>query len=1052
MSRPSVLPLTYSQEHMWVTEQLQPGSTAYVVPAAFRTPADIDTDMLEWSMSEIVARHEILRTTFKRAPNGRPCMVVHDPASFPTIRVSRHSVPVASQVKSRMARALRTPFDLENGPLVRLQLYTVRGSATEATLLVAMHHMVIDGLSSGVLVRELTELNQAYTESHRRAAGGATGAGAPARLRVKSLASLPPLAIQFADFALWERAQMQSAATATHLAYWREQLELVPVLPLVTDYPRPEDVRFAGAQLPIRVPPEVLPGLRKLQQSLGVSLFSALLGAWTLLLSRHTHCNDVAVAVPLGSRAPETANMIGNFVNTVVVRTNLDDGPTFEELAHRVAAHMVDALTHNVPFSVLLKELAPKRLPGITPLAQNMFTVLPQQAHNGGEFGGQNALEPLEIDPETSQFDMALHLVEGASTLEGYLEYRTDLFAKASVQSIADHFVELVTQLASMPLSLAQSKPAHGVRMMGDAEEKALIAAWNSLYEGGMRSLSGQGGGTGVQLPHNLLHVRVLRNIRRLPNKVCLTSGVANDSDVVNITYGELGDLSRTLAMHLRDACGVKVGDIVGIYMPKRVEFPVAMMGILRSGAAYMPLDPTYPEARIQGIISDSKVRVIVTLGSDTQVPVPASAGKVHIVRLQAGGLAAGATLQREPRGELAAGAGDDIAPGVTAHEGCYVEYTSGSTGKPKGVKVTHLNTCSMFDAALEHFGTVESDVWSVYCSFGFDLSVYETFGALSYGGRAVVVPHDVAVAPSAYWSVCHREGVTAMWQTPLAFEHFDRADKRAEGKVGRLSSLRLVIFCGDKLEPGKLRDWFSRHGDTVRLVNTYGITETTVCSTIRWITSADVDMEVSPIGLCMDNQMFFVLNEAQEPVPTGVPGEMWIAGECVAPGYLGRPELTKDRFRDLRFCPGFKCYKTGDLVRFSPAGEFEFMGRVDHQVKIRGFRVELGEIEEQLLADDRVTKATVLPPGKGWSMLFAFVAAPDVSPGDDANKLAEDLLARCVKVLPAYMVPHSLQVLPKLPTSRNGKLDKTELQRVIKQQRTGGAMAKVGASRMGSV
>ncbi|HEV2844920.1 MAG TPA: amino acid adenylation domain-containing protein, partial [Thermoanaerobaculia bacterium] len=928
------LPASFAQERLWLLEGMAPGIPVYNVPAVLRLRGRLSVPALAAALDGIARRHEALRTTLPEVAGG-PVQRVHPPAPFPLHLEDLAGGPDPEAAARRLAgeEAARS-FDLQRGPLARAVL--LRLAPEDYWLCLTLHHTVTDGWSTGLLLRELAAL---YQES----------------------ADLPDLPVQYADYAAWQRSALSGEALEERLGRWRRRLEAAPtVLELPADRPRPARQSFRGDIERLDLGSLEAVGRR------GTTPFMVLLAAFQALLGRYTGRQDLLTGAPVANRGRrEAEGLIGFFVNLLALRADLAGDPTFGELTARVRRSVLEDFAYeDVPFEKVVEAVAPGRDLSRPPLVQAVFTL-------------QNALPPLELAPGlearveevhsgTAKFDLTVFVEEGAGGFEARAEYASDLFDAATVQRLLGHFRVLLEGIAANPEARLSALP-----MLSGAERRQLVLEWN---EAPAESLGAE-----------TLHERFAAQAARSPEAVAVVCEGAS------LTYGDLDRRGNQIANHLI-GLGVVPGDLVGLRLERSLEMVAAILGVLKAGAAYVPLDPAYPAERLAFMIEDSGVSIVLT-------------------------------------GESLAGIdGDSSDPRIplSADHPAYVIYTSGSTGSPKGVVVRHGNVTRLFSSTDRWFGFGPEDVWTLFHSYAFDFSVWEIWGALLYGGRLVVVPYWVSRTPEAFHELLREKRVTVLNQTPSAFRQLIWA---GEGKPTDLA-LRYVIFGGEALEPASLAPWFERYGDErPRLINMYGITETTVHVTYQEVSRRDV---ASAVGRPIPDLGVYLLDPALNLVPVGVPGEILVGGAGLALGYLNRPELTAERFIPNPFGePGSRLYRSGDLARRRPDGDLEYLGRIDHQVKIRGFRIELGEIEAALVRHPAVREAVVLVRE---DRLVAWVAG-------DAVTLPE-LRAFAGAHLPDYMLPSALVVLDKLPLTANGKVDRRALPEPDREDHEGTAEA----------
>ncbi|HEY3570763.1 MAG TPA: amino acid adenylation domain-containing protein, partial [Thermoanaerobaculia bacterium] len=957
-------PLSFSQERLWFIDQLTPGSPVYNIPFALRLEGDLDPQVLRLAVREVLHRHDVLRTTFA-APDGRPMQVVHPPAEAALPLIDLTGLPTAArEASARRLVALETasPFDLARGPLLRSAL--LRLGEHEHILCGAMHHIVSDGWSLEVLIREISTLCTAFL----------SGEPSP----------LPELPIQYLDYARWQRDPLRGQALREQLEYWKRTLAgAPPVHELPTDRPRPKAQSHGGARRSLFFPAEVGDGLRRVGRQASATLFATLLGAFMTLLGRVSGRDDQVVGSPVAGRSREELEpLIGFFVNMLVLRGDLSGNPRFSELLLRLREVVVGAQTHqDLPFERLVEELQPERNLSHSPLFQIAFGLLVPPREEL-ELPGLRLRRMLE-EATTSMFDLRLLCAELDGGVSMLLEYSTDLFCAATIDRFLRQLQTLVTAIAAAPEQRLWDLP-----LLDEAERREILA----LVEAERREVPARG----------LLHEIFAEQAARRPEAVALTcEGAA-------LSYGELDRRSSRLAHRLR-ALGVGPDVRVALCLERSLDLVVGLVAVLKAGGAYVPLDPAYPAERLAFMLEDSQARVLLTRG-DLAGSLPAG-GPERLL------------LDREE--EPVGGSSEPPATGARPENAAYVIYTSGSTGRPKGVVVTHANVVRLFAATRDDFGFDGDDVWTLFHSYAFDFSVWEIWGALLHGGRLVVVPYWTSRSPEAFHELLCRERVTVLNQTPSAFLQLSHAEESGAAR-GELS-LEWVVFGGEALDLQSLAPWLARHGDSrPRLVNMYGITETTVHVTFRPLSATDAARTASVIGPPLADLRLYVLDRAGELALLGVPGEIFVSGAGLARGYLRRPELTAERFVPDPFgAPGGRLYKTGDLARRLPGGEIEYLGRTDDQVKIRGFRIEIGEIQSALAACSGVSASAVLAlPGESGGARLVAWWVPNGGPAPSSGELRDFLRDR----LPEHMIPAAFVRLDRLPLTANGKLDRAAL------------------------
>ncbi|MFG9498398.1 pyoverdine non-ribosomal peptide synthetase PvdD, partial [Pseudomonas aeruginosa] len=962
--RQQPLALSFAQERQWFLWQLEPESAAYHIPSALRLRGRLDVDALQRSFDSLVARHETLRTRF-RLEGGRSYQQVQPAVS---VSIEREQFGEEGLIE-RIQAIVVQPFDLERGPLLRVNLLQL--AEDDHVLVLVQHHIVSDGWSMQVMVEELVQLYAAYSRG----------------LEV----ALPALPIQYADYALWQRSWMEAGEKERQLAYWTGLLGgEQPVLELPFDRPRPARQSHRGAQLGFELSRELVEAVRALAQREGASSFMLLLASFQALLYRYSGQADIRVGVPIANRnRVETERLIGFFVNTQVLKADLDGRMGFDELLAQARQRALEAQAHqDLPFEQLVEALQPERNASHNPLFQVLFNHQSEIRSVTPEVQLEDLrLEGLAWDGQTAQFDLTLDIQEDENGIWASFDYATDLFDASTVERLAGHWRNLLRGIVANPRQRLGELP-----LLDAPERRQTLSEWNPAQ----RECAVQG----------TLQQRFEEQVRQRPQAVALIL------DEQRLSYGELNARANRLA-HCLIARGVGADVPVGLALERSLDMLVGLLAILKAGGAYLPLDPAAPEERLAHILDDSGVRLLLTQGHLLE-RLPRQAG-VEVLAID--GLVLDGYAESDPLPTLSA---DNLA---------YVIYTSGSTGKPKGTLLTHRNALRLFSATEAWFGFDERDVWTLFHSYAFDFSVWEIFGALLYGGRLVIVPQWVSRSPEDFYRLLCREGVTVLNQTPSAFKQLMAVACSAD-MATQQPALRYVIFGGEALDLQSLRPWFQRFGDRQpQLVNMYGITETTVHVTYRPVSEADLEGGlVSPIGGTIPDLSWYILDRDLNPVPRGAVGELYIGRAGLARGYLRRPGLSATRFVPNPFPGGAgeRLYRTGDLARFQADGNIEYIGRIDHQVKVRGFRIELGEIEAALAGLAGVRDAVVLAhDGVGGTQLVGYVVADSA---EDAERLRESLRESLKRYLPDYMVPAHLMLLERMPLTVNGKLDRQAL------------------------
>ena len=963
--------LSFAQERLWFLQRLEPHSAAYNVVAARRLSGPLNVAALQRALGEIVRRHDTLRTTFDER-GGAPVQTIAPFSGF--VLPLRDLSAWAREARDAEVQRLITeeagrPFDLACGPLFRAVL--LRVEADEHVLVLSMHHIVTDGWSLGVLFRELAAHYAAALEDR--------------------LAPLPELAVRYADYAVWQRAQLQGEAHARQLDYWTRRLAGIPdLLALPTDYPRPARQSHDGARELVTVPAALVDALRALARSEDATLYMVLLGAFQLLISRYAGSEDIVIGSPISGRArSEFEGIIGCFVNTLVLRTDLSGDPTVRELMRRVRRTTLDAYDHQqLPFERLVASLQPERALSHAPLVQTFFNLYSRK---------EPGLAGLRVDEvtvgyETSKFDLAMNCSLAGRSLIGGLSYRTDLFARRTIQQMLGHFVQLLSSLASNPdARLSQ------LEWLDDEERRQVCDLWNR---------------TDAPVANEAYaHQRFQAWARRTPH------AIAVDSEDGRLTYGELNTRANHLAHRLR-RLGVVPDARIAICLERGPGTIVAMLAVLKAGGAYVPLDASVPAARLRSLVEDAGAMALVTQDSlrtrlieaGIALPIVTVDGEVD-ARSEA--LPAALPPASGPA-SAPAPAHDPDDRIVGPEQLAYVIYTSGSTGVPSGVLVSHGALRNYIDAVTSRLELEEGWSFALVSTFAADLGHTAIFPALTTGGTLQIVPQAAVFDPVrlAEWFAPRPADVLK-----IVPSHLDSLLSGADATAAAIVPRRLV--CGGEALSATLVRRIRAVAPQCRLFNHYGPTETTVGVIAQQVAEERSERARIPLGRPLANTRCYVLNAAMRPLPVGVPGELFIGGAQVARGYLRRPGLTASRFVPDPFAhePGQRLYRTGDLVQWREDGTIDYRGRLDAQVKIRGYRVEPAEAERALarLPGVRDARVIVRNDETGAKQLAAYVVSetgPDV--------LREELR----RLLPEYLVPATIVTLDRLPLTPNGKLD----------------------------
>ncbi|PTL74939.1 non-ribosomal peptide synthetase, partial [Vitiosangium sp. GDMCC 1.1324] len=947
--RDSALPLSFAQQRLWFLDQWQPHSSFYNIPSALRLQGALDVDALRRSFDELLRRHESFRTTFRDSPQG-PVQHIHPDVTLPFSPVDLRALPAEEREREahRLAQAeAQRPFELAHGPLLRVTLLQLADN--DHVLVVVMHHIISDGGSIEVLLRELTALYDAFLRN------------APS--------PLPPLPVQYADFAVWQRSWLQGEALEAQLGWWRQQLEGAPhALDLPTDRPRPALQTFNGALLTRVLPRALSESLRSFHRREGVTPFVTVLAATQALLHRYSGQDDFTVGSPVSGRTHAgMEGLIGFFVNTLVLRARFGPRTTFRELLAQARESTLGALAHqDVPFEKLVEVLQPQRDLSRPPLFQVMVAYqqdLPVDRALSGL-----SLRPLPVDGQGSKFDLTLSLTDTAEGLKASFEYNTDLYDEATMARMAEHLATLLEGAISRP-----DQPIASLPLVTQEERHRVLVEWNDSHVDFPRGV----------LAHQLFESQVADS----PDAPAVSTGDAT------LSFRELDARANQLAWHLR-SLGVGPEIRVGLCVERSFDFVVGMLGVLKAGGAWVPLDPTYPADRLAFMLKDSAASVLLTHEA-LRATLPSSSARVVCLDSE------WSEIARESRPLPASSATPDNL--------AYIIYTSGSTGRPKGTLLTHRGLCNTALAAVrEHAFRPDTRVLQ-FASIGFDASVCEVFASLLAGSCLHLASREQLMPGAPLHALLRERFISAVTLTPSVLAQLD-----PEG----LEGLETIISAGEACPPETAARWSSGR----RFLNAYGPTEVTVCASIE----SSVDPLQPTIGKPFPNARVYVLDARTQPLPVGLPGELYVGGPGVARGYLGRPDLTAERFVPDPFSsePGARLYRTGDRVRWLSSGSLEFLGRLDEQVKLRGFRIEPGEIASVLREHPSVQDALALvrEDTPGAQRLVGYVVMREGEP--DSGALRTFLRER----LPEHMVPTAFVPLAALPLSAHGKVDRRAL------------------------
>ncbi len=951
-ARDGDIPLSFSQQRLWFLEQLEPGSPAYNIPAGFRVSGPLKPETLRQCVSQIIARHEVLRTRFVKR-QGEPCQHIEQTIEPPFTFVDLSDLTETERSDAVHRRAIQDSqqcFDLEKGPLFRVTV--LKCADDDHVVVLTMHHIIADGWSVSILIKEISALYEAGVEG--------TSPDLP----------LPP--VQYADFARWQRAWLQGEVLEDQLSFWSKQLEDMPTfLDLPTDHPRPPVQTSRGGTLSLDLPVEFKTVLESVCQQEGVTLYMLLLSAFAALLHRYCRQDSIAIGSPVANRRHvQTEDMIGFFVNTIVLRIAFPERMTIRELLRESRATCLDAFAHqDLPFEKLVESLQPTRDMSRSPLFQAAFVHqnFPRQAlHVAGL-----TFQPMDVDTGTSKFDLTLTTVDAGEGLRADLEFSSDLFEPSTVSRILRHYGRVLEQFVAN-----LDSPVDQISFMDDDELQQLLVERNR---------------TAASYPDDrTVHEWFEEEVEKHPDAVALSCGAAD------ISYRDLNSRANKLAARLR-SMGVGPEKLVGLCFDRSPDMIVAILGVLKAGGAFVPLDPTYPKDRLAYMVEDSHVQVVI---SQHAVIGSLPDGLVNVLFLESGS------------NGLSEESGQNLQNVVVPEGLAYVIYTSGSTGKPKGTMLQHRGLCNLAAAQGRLLGVGPGSRILQFASLSFDASVWETVMALLNGGTLVIAPREVLSSTRDLADLFSTARITNVTLPPSVL---------AVVPEMKCPNLATIITAGERCP----RDLVDRWAPGRTFVNAYGPTETTVCASLHYcLPNKQHD---PPIGRPITNVDLYIVDEFLQPVPDGVAGELLIGGVSLARGYLGRPDLTAQKFIPCPFGAkvGERLYRSGDLCRYLTDGSIEYVGRIDQQVKVRGFRIELGEIEAVLDTHPMVREAVVIvrEDAPGDRKIVAYL-----EPRDGASPSRSDLRQFLRTHLPDYMIPSAFVLLDTFPLSAAGKIDRKAL------------------------
>jgi len=952
--------LSFSQQRLWFLDRLEPGNPFYTISVAFRLSGSLRVDLLRESLNRVVQRHESLRTAFTIA-DEQPLQYVlpltHCPFQEQTLAIP----PGPGELQEQLRTEARTPFNLQEGPLLRARVLHL--NAQEHILQISMHHIISDGGSMDIFLADLA----AYYNA----------------LLVAKKPQLPSLSVHYADYAVWQRAELTTEKLAPHLEYWKQRLNgIPPLLDLPTDYPRQAIQRYQGSLLEIRLPASLTATLRTFCQREGVTPFAALLATFQAFLARYTGQKDIVIGTDITDREhAETEAVIGFFVNTLLVRTHVTYEQTFRELLRQVRQQLLEDIAHHqVPFDTLVAELQPERTLSHSALFQVMFSLQNTRIDSTTLTGLQ--LERLVVDSHISRFDLLFDLFDTGEQISGVIEYNTDLFKAETISRIFNYWLTLLTSALAQPEQRIAQLP-----LLSDAERRRMLIEWNTTSPR-------------IAYPeHCDLAALFTAQVNRTPDSI------AAICEEEQITYAclkqRVDQLTALLQQH-------QIGpeSVVGICLDRSILMLVSLLAIFQAGAAYVPLEPDHPRERLHLLLEETAVSLLLTTRAHLQCMEPGRRQAICVEELSH----QQATGQPEP-----------IQP--QPEQLAYVIFTSGSTGRPKGAMLTYDGMLNHLYAKIDILQLGERDRVAQSASLSFDISLWQFLSPLLVGGTVCILDSATMYTPSQLYQSLHRFNISVLELVPAQIRML--LEERQQRAVSDTVPLRWLISTGEAIPPQLCRHWLERYPN-VSLINTYGATECSDDVTHEIIAKLpDEQSSNVAVGHLIPAMQIYILDDALEPVPVGVPGHIYIGGQGVGRGYLHNPARTAETYLPDPFSaqPGARFYKTGDVGRYWPDGRIECLGRIDNQVKVHGHRVELGEIETVLMRHEQVAEAVAIVREDAADRHIVAYVVPR-----EASLSTQVLRTFLQQKLPEYMLPAHFVLLERFPLNANGKIDKHAL------------------------